>query len=95
MSDELTPESLRSMMVDAMQRLFEVEESALTLEAKLYEDLDIDSIDSVNLIIELRNRTGRDIAAEHFREVRTVGDVLATLEQHLLSATAEDAPTNT
>ncbi len=83
------------MMVDAMQRLFEVDESALQREARLYEDLDIDSIDSVNLIIELRKRTGRDIPAEHFREVRTVGDVRDTLEQLLLGGANPDVGTGT
>lgn len=83
MNSSTSPEAVRDMMADVMLRLFELEASALVPEARLYEDLDIDSIDSVNLIIELRRRTGREIPAEHFREVRTVGDVLATLERLL------------
>ena len=72
------------MMVDAMQRLFEIEAGELVPDARLSEDLDIDSIDSVNLILELRRTTGRDIPAEHFREVRTIADVTGTLEALLL-----------
>lgn len=83
MNSSTSPEAVRDMMADVMLRLFELEASALVPEARLYEDLDIDSIDSVNLIIELRRRTSREIPAEHFREVRTVGDVLATLERLL------------
>ena len=56
--------------------LFELEESELMLEAKLQEDLDIDSIDAVDLIIELQNFTGKKIDPEHFKEVKTLQDIV-------------------
>lgn len=55
---------------------FEVPASDITLEAKIYEDLDLDSIDAVDLIVKLQELTGEKIAPESFREVRTVGDVV-------------------
>ena len=56
--------------------LFEIEPAKVTLEANLYKDLDIDSIDAVDLIIKLKEITGRRIAPEAFKQVRTVGDVV-------------------
>ena len=44
--------------------------------ALLYEDLDVDSIDAVDLIVELRNITGKQIDPEVFKSVRTVDDVV-------------------
>jgi len=61
---------------DLLVELFEVEPGKITLEANLYKDLDIDSIDAVDLIIKLREITGRRVQPEAFKQVRTVGDVV-------------------
>ena len=42
---------------------FEVDESAISMEANLYEELDIDSIDAVDLLVQLKEMTGKKIAA--------------------------------
>ena len=47
--------------------------------ARLNEDLEIDSIDAVDLIDRLRRQTGRKISAENFRSVRTVGDLVTAV----------------
>jgi acyl carrier protein len=65
-------ETLRTAMVD----LFELEPERVTLEANLYQDLEIDSIDAVDLIDHIKRKTGKKIAAEEFKSVRTVGDVV-------------------
>ena len=73
----------RAALLAAMERLFELPPERIVDEARLYEDLDIDSIDAVNLVIELRRLSGRQIGAERFRDVRTVGDVDAVLARVL------------
>lgn len=65
-------ELLTGLLVD----MFEVEPNAIIPTAKLYEDLDVDSIDAVDLIVELRNITGKKIDPEVFKSVRTVEDVV-------------------
>jgi acyl carrier protein len=60
----------------ALVELFEIELDRITSEARLSEDLEIDSIDAVDLIDRLRRQTGRKISAEEFRTVRTVGDLV-------------------
>jgi acyl carrier protein len=49
----------------------------------LYEDLDLDSIDAVDLIVKLSELTGRKISPEAFRSVRSVGDVVVCVEAAL------------
>lgn len=58
---------------------FGVEESTVSMDANLYEELQIDSIDAVDLLVQIKELTGEKIAPEKFREVRTVGDVLNAL----------------
>lgn len=71
-----TEESIYLQLRATMGKLFEVDASNIVADARLYEDLDIDSIDAVNLIIELRRETSRPIPAELYREARTVADVV-------------------
>ncbi|OUS26739.1 acyl carrier protein [Gammaproteobacteria bacterium 45_16_T64] len=63
---------LREILVE----LFELEEASVTLEATLYDELDIDSIDAVDLVVKLKEVTGKKIQPEEFKAVRTVSDVV-------------------
>lgn len=63
---------LRTLLVD----MFEVDAGAVTPEARLYEDLDIDSIDAVDLVLQLQQTAGRKIPQEALKSARTVGDVI-------------------
>jgi len=56
--------------------MFEVEHSDISTTARLYEDLDIDSIDAVDLVVELRATTGKQFDPDEFKAVRTVEDVV-------------------
>ena len=59
---------------------FEIEPELITMDAHLLDDLDIDSIDAIDILARLRDLTGKDLAAEALKEVRTVGDVVALVE---------------
>jgi acyl carrier protein len=56
--------------------MFEVPTEKITRDARLYEDLDLDSIDAVDLMVKLQELTGRKLKAEEFKSVKTVGDVV-------------------
>lgn len=64
---------------DILVEQFDVEEAAVSMDANLYEELEIDSIDAVDLLVQLKEVTGKKIAPETFKEVRTIGDVLDAL----------------
>lgn len=70
-------EKLQDIMVD----LFEIEREKITLSANLYEDLDIDSIDAVDLAVEVRDLTGKRINPDDFKQVRTMQDLVDTAEK--------------
>jgi acyl carrier protein len=68
---------LKSTMVD----LFELEPEEVTLEAQLYEELDLDSIDAVDLAVKITEITGKRVNPEDFKKVRTVQDLVDTAEK--------------
>lgn len=67
-------------------KLFEVDPAAITPEARLYEDLELDSIDAVDMIVQLQKKTGKKIKPEEFKAVRTVQDVVDAVERLLREA---------
>ncbi|MBM3071833.1 acyl carrier protein [Enterobacter sp. RHBSTW-00994] len=64
-------------------KLFEITPEEITPEARLYEDLELDSIDAVDMIVHLQKKTGKKIKPETFKSVRTVQDVVDAVAQLL------------
>ena len=71
-----TREEIFDTLRDALVELFELDPARVSMDANLYQDLEIDSIDAVDLIDHIKRQTGKKIAAEEFKSVRTVGDVV-------------------
>ena len=65
-----------ALIVKLLADLFDIPPERITPEADLYRDLDIDSIDAVDLAIEFRKRAGRQLSPEEFKEIRSVGDIV-------------------
>ena len=59
-----------------LRDMFEIPAEKISLDAKLYEDLVLDSIDAVDLVVKLQELTGKKIKPDQFKTVRTVGDVV-------------------
>lgn len=72
-------ETLKNTLVEQ----FEIDPAKIVPEARLLEDLDLDSIDAVDMIIKLQEITGRKVSPEDFKGVRTVGDVQRIVEKLL------------
>jgi acyl carrier protein len=64
--------AIKSIMVE----LFELDADDITLDARLYEDLDFDSIDAIDMIVRLKEMTGKAVKPEDFKTARTIGDVV-------------------
>ncbi len=79
-------DQIRAEVTTALVELFEIEPERITAEARLYEDLEIDSIDAIDLMDRLRHTTGRKISAEQFRSVRTIRDLVDAV--HLMLSEA-------
>jgi acyl carrier protein len=50
-------------------------------EALLFEDLDLDSIDAIDLIVRLQKITDLRVEAEQFKQIRTLDDVVKVIER--------------
>lgn len=68
-----------SKLRDVLTEDFDIDANAVVPEARIYEDLDIDSIDAIDLIVRLKEITGKKIPPERFKEVRTIGDIVEIL----------------
>ncbi|GGY01501.1 acyl carrier protein [Pseudoduganella dura] len=72
-------EELQNWVSDLLAEMFELDRASLTAESNLYEDLDIDSIDAVDLAVKLKQLTGKRLQPEVFKTIRTIGDVVDAL----------------
>jgi acyl carrier protein len=78
-ADLMTKEEIYAWVVNILHEMFELDKTQITLEANLYSDLDIDSIDAVDLAVKLKQLTGKRLEPEVFKSVRTVQDVVDAL----------------
>lgn len=69
-------QTLSDILVDE----FEIEPQLITPEALLYEELDLDSIDAVDLIIRLQEITGKKVSIEDFGSIRSINDITTMIE---------------
>ncbi len=74
-----TQAEILEKLKEVLAELFEVNPGDVTLESHLYEDLDLDSIDAVDLVIKLKEITGKMANPDEFKSVRTVGDVVVVI----------------
>jgi acyl carrier protein len=72
-------EAILTQLKTIFEEMFEADPSTVVLDANLYEDLDIDSIDAVDLVARLRTLSGKKIEPEQFKSVRTVSDVVESI----------------
>lgn len=72
----MTREEVEAKLHEFLVDLFEVDEKLIKPDALLAEDLDLDSIDAVDLIVNFQDFTGKKVKADDFKTVRTVSDVV-------------------
>lgn len=65
---------------DILVEMFELEPQQIEPQTRLYEDLDIDSIDAVDIVVKLKEVTGRKVKPEDFKTVRTIDDVVRAVQ---------------
>jgi len=83
-----TREEVFAHLRETMVTLFEIDADKINPQANLYTDLDIDSIDAVDLVLKLKEYTGQKIQPQQFKHVRTVGDVVDAVMAILSTAHA-------
>ena len=76
----MTKDDILSTLKNILEENFEIAPEDVTPDAHLYQDLDLDSIDAVDLVVALQGLTGKKIKPEDFKAVRTVADVVDATE---------------
>jgi acyl carrier protein len=76
---DMSKDELQAWVVQLLAEMFELDPAALTPESNLYADLDIDSIDAVDLAVKLKQLTGKRLQPEVFKTIRTISDVVDAL----------------
>lgn len=72
-------DKLKSILVED----FEIEEEKIQAETNLFEDLELDSIDAVDLAVKLQGFTQKKISPENFKQIITINDVVLAVEELL------------
>jgi acyl carrier protein len=75
----MTKDDIFERIVSILHDTFEIERARITPDARLGDDLDVDSIDAVDLIVQLRPLVGKRLQPDTFKSVRTVQDVVDAL----------------
>ncbi len=81
----MTREEIHERVATMMSQMFDIEKNKITLDAR-FEDLDLTSLDAIDLVVELQQLTGSKVNEEGLRKVRTVGDIVGLVQAHLEAA---------
>jgi acyl carrier protein len=84
MNSSTTNEEILEHIEQIFVENFDLDAGDVVLGAKLYDDLDIDSIDTVDLMVALKKKTGKKLDPDAFKQVRTVGDVVKAVHKLLI-----------
>ena len=71
-------EQVKNVIVDTLS----CDAEAVTMEARLVEDLEADSLDALELNMALEDALGFSIEDEELQNMKTVGDIVRYLEAH-------------
>ncbi len=63
----------------ALVELFEIKEEDISLDTHIYHELDLDSIDAVDLIVHLQRTTGKKIRPDQFKGARTIEHIITAV----------------
>ncbi|MDD5868973.1 MAG: acyl carrier protein [Succinatimonas sp.] len=77
----MTKEEILKKIQEMLAQLFDLDPEEIKPESKLFEELELDSIDAVDLVVKLQKQIGKKIMPEDFKQVRTVQDVVDVVDR--------------
>ncbi len=75
MDKKYSKEEIYNNLCKILEEEFEIDSSLLKGDANLFTDLDLDSIDAVDLAVRLQQYTDKRLSPEEFKQIQTVNDV--------------------
>ncbi len=79
----MTENEIFEFLKNVLTDYFEIDESKITMEANLNEDLDIDSIDAIDMMSYIKKETGKEIEPAQFKEVKTIKDIIEIIMKQM------------
>lgn len=76
MSEGASKQEIYARVVDVLIKSFELDRESLRPDAQLFDDLDLDSIDAIDLVVALEEETGLDVEEEELKAIRSVQDIV-------------------
>ena len=83
MTKQFTREEILNKLTEILVDDFEIKKDLIVPDANLFEDLELDSIDAVDLAVKVQYFTEKNIPPENFKKIRTIDDVVDTIEDLL------------
>ena len=77
----MTDAEIEQKIKDILVEEVECDPAKLTHDVNLFTELDLDSIDAVDLVVRLQQETQKKVNPEDFRQIRTLGDVVAAVSK--------------
>ena len=77
----MTEAEIAKTIKDILAADFDVDAASVKPETNLFTDLDLDSIDAVDLVVRLQQETGKKVEPAEFKKLRTFGDVVAAVSK--------------
>jgi len=72
----MTRDEIIARIRDVLVTNFEIPEERVTLDARLMDDLELDSIDAIDMAVQIQEMTDVRVEEEELRKLRTVGDTV-------------------
>lgn len=79
MDKKYSKDDIYSEICNILVSEFDIDKSKLNQNANLFQDLDLDSIDVVDLAVRLQQFTQKRLSPEEFKQIKTVQDIVNTL----------------
>ena len=76
-----TKDEIFNHIKDILVKEFDQDASKLTPDALLVEDLDLDSIDAIDLVVKLQNIIGCKVEPDDFKQIHTLQDMVDAVEK--------------
>ena len=77
----MTETEIRAFLFDILENMCEIDTGNVPGSTNLYADLEIDSIDAIDLLDQIKRQTGYKLQADDFRNVRTIDDIVAAVSK--------------
>jgi acyl carrier protein len=78
-----TVSDIEARVIDVLVTTFELDADEVTPNAHLYKDLDLDSLDAIDLAVKLNSETGIKLKEQEMKSIRTVTDIVNIIAKNL------------